>query len=260
MCLSRQAVGNNTYNALGLSQNLMSTVYNQAGVYTPTLGSAQYTPNGYINRNGTYQSRGTSIGDGYYTNLISGTTASPLSTVQYGNSYSNGYVNTNPTQSQSSARGMNNLAMGLTLLGGLANYRTNNSYLNAQSAALDSNIAQTYQQINQEGIRGATAANDQRRRGRQTIATQTANYGASGVAGGDTVNRVRGGTAYNAETNAQREEYNSNVRMWAMTQNIENMRAQQRAIEAQKSNNKLGTILTTATQLAKMYYGWGGVG
>ena len=155
--------------------------------------------------------------------------------------------------------GMQRLGMGLALLGGLANYRANDEYLRAQSNVLDSNIAQTEQQIYQVGEQGATAANDARRQGRQVMASQRAAFGANGVAGGDTVRKIQGGTAAAAETNAQRHQYNAMIEQWGLQQNIENMRAQQRNIELQRQNNRTNSILGTATNLAKMYFGWGGV-
>lgn len=155
--------------------------------------------------------------------------------------------------------GMQRVGMGLALLGGLANYRANDAYLKAQSNALDSNIAQTEQQIYQVGEQGATAANDARRQGRQVMASQRAAFGANGVAGGDTVQRVQGGTAAAAETNAQRHLYNAMIEQWGLRQNIENMRAQQQNIELQRKQNRTNSLLGTATTLAKMYFGWGGV-
>lgn len=155
--------------------------------------------------------------------------------------------------------GMQRVGMGLALLGGLANYRANDAYLKAQSNVLDSNIAQTEQQIYQVGEQGNTAANDARRQGRQVMASQRAAFGAKGVAGGDTVRMVQGGTAAAAETNAQRHQYNAMIEQWGLRQNIENMRAQQRNIELQRKNNRTNSILGTATTLAKMYFGWGGV-
>lgn len=155
--------------------------------------------------------------------------------------------------------GMQRVGMGLALLGGLANYRANDAYLKAQSNVLDSNIAQTEQQIYQVGEQGATAANDARRQGRQVMASQRAAFGANGVGGGDTVQRVQGGTAAAAETNAQRHLYNAMLEQWGLQQNIENMRAQQRNIELQRQNNRTNSLLGTATTLAKMYFGWGGV-
>lgn len=167
---------------------------------------------------------------------------------------------TTPTDSGSDTRiGLQRVGMGLALLGGLQNYRANDAYFSAQSNALNNNIAQTQAMIQQAGERGATAANDARRQGRLTMATQRAGYGASGIAGGDTVNRVQGGTAAAAETNAQRQEYNAMIEQWGLTQNIENMRAQQRSIDLMRRNNRWNSILGTATTLARMYGGWTGV-
>lgn len=155
--------------------------------------------------------------------------------------------------------GMQRAGMGLALLGGLSNYKANDSYLKAQSNVLENNIAQTEQQIYQVGEQGATAAHDARRQGRQVMGSQRAAFGANGVAGGDTVQRVQGGTAAAAEQNAQRHQYNAMVEQWGLRQNIENMRAQQRNIELQRKQNRTNSILGTATTLAKMYFGWGGV-
>lgn len=164
------------------------------------------------------------------------------------------------TQPQKDAIFQRNLGYALTGIGTLANLKAQGQYYDSMIGTLNANKALARQQVLTTGIAGATAANDARRQGRQTIATQRASYGASGFASNSgSAADVQASSAGNAETNAQRIQYNAMLKQWGLQNEINNMDAQISQLKAQQKNSRLQTLLAGATSLAKQYYGWTGV-
>lgn len=156
---------------------------------------------------------------------------------------------------------MQNWGYGLNALGGLASLNSQNNYYNSLINNANENIGRTYDQINMVGHAGSQAANDARAQGRTVESAQHAQMGATGFSSNSGSNAaIQSSTAGNAEENAQRIQYNTNLQEWGLTNQINDYKAQIQNYQNAQKNAGLGTLLTTATNLAKMYYGWGGVG
>lgn len=164
------------------------------------------------------------------------------------------------SQPQKDAIFQRNLGYALTGIGTLANMKAQSQYYDSMIGTLNANKELARQQIQTTGTAGATAANDARRQGRQTVATQRAQYGASGVASNSgSAADAQASSAGNAEMNAQRIQYNTMLKQWGLQNEINNMDAQISQLKAQQKNSRLQTLLAGATNLAKQYYGWTGV-
>lgn len=156
---------------------------------------------------------------------------------------------------------MQNWGYGLTALGGLSSLKSQNNYYDSLISNANANIGRTYDQINMVGKAGSQSANDAREQGRQVQSAQHAQMGATGFSSNSGSNAaIQSSTAGNAEENAQRIQYNTNLQEWGLTNQVNDYKAQIQNYNNAKKNAGLSTLLTTATSLASKYYGWGGVG
>ncbi len=183
------------------------------------------------------------------------------------NSTTQGLTNTASTHAQA----FRNIGYATALLGGLGQYKAASQYENMASQydgmAKNSqvNAALTRQQSLQTGQAGAKAANDTREKGARMIGAANAAYGASGIQSntGSALD-VKSGMAYRTERDAQTELRNTNIKMWALgneaaqydaqAKTYQNMASQQRELASQQRRSSL---LNTALQVAKIYYGMG---
>lgn len=169
------------------------------------------------------------------------------------NTTTQGMSNTGSTHAQA----FRNIGYATALLGGINQYRQADSY-DSMAKTAETNAALTRQQMLQTGQAGAKQANDTRDKGARMVSSSRAAYGASGVASniGSALN-VTSGMAYRTERDAQTQLRNANIKMWALGNEAAQYDAQAKTYRNMASQMKGTSLLNTALQVAKIYYGIG---
>lgn len=169
------------------------------------------------------------------------------------NSTTQGISNTETTHAQA----FRNIGYATALLGGVNQWRQAGNYEDMAKAA-ETNAVLTREQMRQTGEAGAKQANDTREKGARMISSSRAAYGASGVASnmGSALD-VTSGMAYRTERDAQTQLQNANIKMWALGNEAAQYDAQAKTYRSMASQMKGTSLLNTALQVAKIYYGMG---
>ncbi len=169
------------------------------------------------------------------------------------NSTTQGISNTESTHAQA----FRNIGYATALLGGLNQYKQADNYESMAKTA-EINAALTRQQMLQTGQAGAKQANDTRDKGARMISSSRAAYGASGVASnmGSALD-VTSGMAYRTERDAQTQLQNANIKMWAQGNEAAQYNAQAKTYRNMANQQRSTSLLNTALQVAKIYYGMG---
>lgn len=129
----------------------------------------------------------------------------------------------------------------------------------AQAQQAETNAMLTRQQSYQVGEAGGKAANDIRERGARMIGSQRAAYGASGVDSNvGTAAGVQSGTAYRTEQDAQTTLQNTAIKQWALGNEAAKYDAEAANYRSAAKAERRNSLLNTAIQVAKIYYGVGG--
>lgn len=155
------------------------------------------------------------------------------------------------------AQAFRNIGYASALLSGVNQYKQADSY-DSMAKTAEINAALTRQQMLQTGQAGAKQANDTRDKGARMISSARASYGASGVASnmGSALD-VTSGMAYRTERDAQTQLQNANIKMWAQGNEAAQYDAQAKTYRNMAAQQRQTSLLNTALQVAKIYYGMG---
>lgn len=153
------------------------------------------------------------------------------------------------------AQAWRNIGYASALLSGINQYKQAGTYDDMAETA-ETNAVLTREQSRLTGEAGAKNANDTRDKGARMISKARAAYGASGVQAGtgsalDTIS----GIAYRTERDAQTQLRNTNIKMWALGNEAAQYDAQAKNYRNMASSMRGSSLLNTALQVAKIYYG-----
>lgn len=163
------------------------------------------------------------------------------------------------TTNTTNTQGTSNTALALTALGGLISSGSEQDAYNAKISAANTNAALARQQSYNTGYAGQQQANDLRNQGLQTVGAQRAAYGASGLdVNRGTAANTQAATMGQAETAAQRVSYNTMLQQWGYDKEAQQYESQAAALAKQKKSAGVASLITTGTNLAKMYQGYWG--
>lgn len=156
--------------------------------------------------------------------------------------------------SMSSASGGTNTAAAITGLGTLTQYEAQSRSTQYAANAARTNATLAREQLYQVGEQGSQQANLTRAKGRATMSSQSAAYGASGVSSttGSAVNTAAS-TAYAAEADAQKIQYNTMLKQWGLQNEAIQYENQAKQIEQAGRYSTMSTLLTGASNIAKIY-------
>lgn len=166
-----------------------------------------------------------------------------------------GGVQTMDNTASTHASAWRNIGYASALLSGLNQYKQAGTYEDMAKTA-EINAALTREQSRLTGEAGAKNANDTRDKGARMRSKAYAAYGASGIQGntGSALD-VTSGIAYRTERDAQTQLRNTNIKMWALGNEAAQYDAQAKNYRNMASSMRGNSLLNTALQVAKIYYG-----